>query len=236
MAFTDRHLGGTRALVSINRAIAPVAIASALTLFLAPTSGAQPISPPPAPPPVPAPLGVPASPLVDAQVVAKLQWGQYADGERWHFVERGQVLADDPNLGTALTAPPGSDPQARSARSIIAECEVIVADLELTGLSFYWSTTQSCTGDYGTQDTSTQLQRTSWRGWLGYTPWSTLPTIPTAVPLIVFTWTADCAHESGIYDYRAAAQGWSSTIGLSPVVYSEDSDVIGQADCGPGVG
>lgn len=61
---------------------------------------------------------------------------------------------------------------------------------------FHWKTKESCG-----RPVRTQLQRSSYRGWLGYSPWKYWPHGTT-----YHNWKSICRYGAGTYNYRVEAQ------------------------------
>lgn len=164
------------------------------------------------------------------RVAADITWGKRIDGSRWFVLNKGDLAT--PSEAERLSAPPAP---TIGPRAVSASCNLTLTEFELDGITqFSWLTEQICIGDFGQQDLTTQLQRTSWRGWLGYSAWATYPAQLSNNSYIETYWYVACNHEHGFYDYKAVAQGWASNVGRSPTVRS--GNYIDQADCGPNAG
>ena len=186
----------------------------------------------PAPGPGATPVPIPGkSTETEGRVIASADWGVGADGQPWFVVNKGQLI-DAPAGAKQLPAKPPTD-TARVAAA--AGCHEEITEFELDGITeFSWFTEQICTGTFGVQDLSTQIRRSSWRGLLNYTNWSTYPEEPSPNPYISSYWTVGCNWEHGFYDYVGIIKGWAEGVGSGPTVRTENT--IEQADCGPTAG
>lgn len=136
--------------------------------------------------------------------------GKSADGRVFSYTWRSEASA--PSIQEFEAAP--------------ALCSYYVSDLTYNrpGSSSYfsWSTTSTCTGSFGSVKHSTQVWRSSWRGWIGYSSWAT--SAYRSEQSVTWTWTVPCGDSGGWYDYVAALKIYATNIGVwSPVEYSKQS-------------
>jgi hypothetical protein len=80
---------------------------------------------------------------------------------------------------------------------------------------FHWRTKETCG-----RPVRTQMQRSSYRGWLGYSPWKYWPH-----GTLYHKWQSGCRYGAGTYNYRVEAQDevgntWVDTT-YSGVLYAD---------------
>jgi hypothetical protein len=140
-------------------------------------------------------------------------WGKTASGKKYSYTYVEGKTKPKPEL----------------AADADGNCTEYISDLTLKVHTFHWETEQLCWGAYGEQSLRTQIRRTSWDGWRGYTAESDW-TKKSANSVIKFHWTAHCHHGNGTYDYEAVMQGRTTTLGDGPAVASGN---IPRYNCGP---
>jgi hypothetical protein len=158
-------------------------------------------------------------------------WGKASTGKPFSFQYiQGQKLPDAEQKLVNVLQPQAGATASASQAAVVAECEggVISFLLPYQGSGFDWTTQQTCWGDFGLQSQQSQLQRSSWRGYLGYSLWSGW-SIWSGNATVTLYYSAYCHHGSGTYDYRVAAQGRALYIGTGPIAYTAGY----QANCGP---
>jgi hypothetical protein len=138
---------------------------------------------------------------------AVVVWGTTLGGQPFSYVqEEGQPAPT----------------HAPTAAATAAVCTLTVRNIWLNGTSvFEGETLQVCTGNFGTHFTKAQVIRSSWRGWLGYSPWMYSGLEDGS--WLNRRWRSPCHWGSGYYDYKWLAQGYASRIGWGPKVVSANS-------------
>jgi len=99
--------------------------------------------------------------------------------------------------------------------SAYAYCSYFVSNIDYLGSGntsyFYWETSHTCGGAFGTVTQRTRVVRSSWRGWLGYSSYAY--TSPTSAPTQTYYWTMRCNFGRGWYDYKGALAVFASAAG-----------------------
>lgn len=163
-------------------------------------------------------------------------WGKTVNGKHFSFtyIQGHQLTQTENRYLAAFSANTYLSQAAADPNAVVAACEYHVVYFFAPGGSsgannWQWQTTMHCTGNFGLQSQRTQLQRTSYRGWLGYSLWSDWTTY-SGNSTVTLTWVDGCNHGAGSYDYRAAMQGRALNIGAGPSAYSGQ---INNINCGP---
>ena len=174
-------------------------------------------------------------------MVASADWG-VANGKPWFHVTKGalvepwrdasgQVVSDGVPVGVSLQSVrrPSKTKITRQSATATAACHEEISDLALNGLTFSWTTEQTCSGLFINQRLQTQIWRSSWSGPRGYTTWTTSGT--TTSSYLRQGWTSNCNNGGGSYDYYGVMQGYATAIGWGPKVRS--ANTLNHFNCGP---
>ena len=136
------------------------------------------------------------------------------------------VLISTFAAGAALVAPAAAQAsvaaQAPAASQAPATCELSIPQFykKPGNHDFHWTTEDTCA-----QTVRTQLQRSSYRGWLGYDKWRVWDH-----HTVTHKWEAVCRWGAGEYDYRAAVEALLPDGRWGPATYSS---VMDNTHCGP---
>jgi hypothetical protein len=108
---------------------------------------------------------VPVPPGNSSTIVASATWG-ISDGQAFSRVTKDVEIASASTKSASI----GSNESPAASGS----CTEDISDVTRSG-SFYWSTSQICSGQFGAQSLITQMLRSSWSGYRGYGAQSDLP-------------------------------------------------------------
>lgn len=176
-------------------------------------------------------------------------WGFNTNGEYFQTLpldasvpaNRGVQNADQvlPLDGTAKPIFINKDGQA-TTQSATAQaslyCERYVSAISLSAGDLLADADQRCTGAFVNHWVDHRFERSSWRGWLGYTDWQTSSS--TSSPRHVWRFAVDCGEpeDTGIYDYRLNTRGWARHVDGTIVGGGKVYGQQGRYACGGGNG
>lgn len=115
-------------------------------------------------------------------------------------------------------------------------CERYVSAISLSAGDLLADADQRCTGAFVNHWMDYRFERSSWRGWLGYTNWQTSSS--TSSYRNVWRFAIDCGapEDTGIYDYRLNTRGYARHIDGTVVGGGEVYGQQGRYACGGGNG
>jgi len=124
-------------------------------------------------------------------------------------IAAGAVLAA-PAAAQASSAARTSAPAVQHV-SVARNCQLSIPVIykKNGNHDFHWTTKDTCG-----RTVRTQLQRSSYRGWVGYSGWSA----PRSG--VIIKWEIGCRYGAGTYNYRAAAEALTASGTWSSPAYS----------------
>ena len=163
--------------------------------------------------------GRPQPDHTEIKVVASAVYG-LRDGKPFFRLLAGRLAAGyrpDPGvLRHSDLLRPGQSPAALASGS----CHEYVSEISHPGgaAPLLWRTQQACSGSFGRQWVTTQVFRSSWRGYVAYS--GVYQSNRRAAGTVTVYWRARCHSGHGRYDYLASMAGHSTRLGDGPPLYS----------------
>jgi hypothetical protein len=133
----------------------------------------------------------------------------------------GAILAAPAAANASVITQAPAAAVVQRAAAVSASCTLSVPSFtkQNGNHDFQWTTRDTCK-----RTVRTQLQRTSYRGWVGYDNWRVW-----SHHTLTHNWKEVCDYGHGDYNYRVAVEALQSSGSWGPPIYSPEKG----AHCGP---